>query len=104
MQLAKSFVDHHRLNCACSDLPGSFSANAKSSLSARNEVPVASVWLFCVVRRRLGFSQTEFAERIGVSLDTIRNWEQGKRSPTGAATALLKVLDKAPEVALAALR
>jgi len=56
------------------------------------------------VRRRLGFSQAEFAERIDVSLDTIRNWEQGKRSPTGAAKALLKVLDKAPEVALAALR
>lgn len=55
------------------------------------------------VRRRLGFSQAEFAERIDVSLDTIRNWEQGKRSPTGAAKALLKVLDKAPEAALAAL-
>lgn len=55
------------------------------------------------VRRRLGFSQTEFAERIDVSLDTIRNWEQGKRTPTGAAKALLKVLDKAPEAALAAL-
>jgi putative transcriptional regulator len=56
------------------------------------------------VRRRLGFSQSEFAERIDVSLDTIRNWEQGKRCPTGAAKALLKVLDKAPEVALMALR
>ena len=55
------------------------------------------------VRRRLGFSQAEFAERINVSLDTIRNWEQGKRCPTGAAKALLKVLDKAPEAALAAL-
>lgn len=55
------------------------------------------------VRRRLGFSQAEFAERINVSLDTIRNWEQGKRCPTGAAKALLRVLDKAPEVALAAL-
>jgi putative transcriptional regulator len=55
------------------------------------------------VRRRLGFSQAEFAERIDVSLDTIRNWEQGKRCPTGAAKALLKVLDKAPEAALAAL-
>ena len=55
------------------------------------------------VRRRLGFSQSEFAERIEVSLDTIRNWEQGKRCPTGAAKALLKVLDKAPEAALAAL-
>ena len=55
------------------------------------------------VRRRLGFSQSEFAERIDVSLDTIRNWEQGKRCPTGAAKALLKVLDKAPEAALVAL-
>jgi putative transcriptional regulator len=55
------------------------------------------------VRRRLGFSQAEFAERIDVSLGTIRNWEQGKRSPTGAAKALLKNLDKAPEAALAAL-
>lgn len=55
------------------------------------------------VRKRLGFSQAEFAERINVSLDTIRNWEQGKRCPTGAAKALLKVLDKAPEIALAAL-
>ena len=56
------------------------------------------------VRRRLGFSQAEFAQRIDVSLDTIRNWEQGKRCPTGAAKALLKVLDKAPEAALMALR
>ncbi len=55
------------------------------------------------VRRRLGFSQAEFATRIDVSLETIRNWEQGKRSPTGAGKALLKVLDKAPEAALAAL-
>lgn len=55
------------------------------------------------VRRRLGFSQAEFAECIDVSLDTIRNWEQGKHCPTGAAKALLKVLDKAPEAALAAL-
>jgi putative transcriptional regulator len=55
------------------------------------------------VRRRLGFSQAEFAECIDVPIDTIRNWEQGKRCPTGAAKALLKVLDKAPEAALAAL-
>jgi len=55
------------------------------------------------VRRRLGLSQAAFSQRIDVSLDTIRNWEQGKRCPTGAAKALLKVLDKAPEAALAAL-
>ena len=55
------------------------------------------------VRMRLGLSQAEFSQRIEVSLETIRNWEQGKRCPTGAAKALLKVLDRAPEAALAAL-
>lgn len=55
------------------------------------------------VRKRLGLTQLEFSQRIDVSLDTIRNWEQAKRCPTGAAKALLKVLDKAPESALLAL-
>jgi len=55
------------------------------------------------VRKRLGLTQSEFSRRIDVSLDTIRNWEQGKRRPTGAAKALLKILDKAPELALRAL-
>ncbi len=55
------------------------------------------------VRKRLGLSQAEFSARIDVSIDTVRNWEQGKRCPTGVAKALLKVLDKAPEAALTAL-
>ncbi len=55
------------------------------------------------VRHRLGLSQAEFSARIDVSLETIRNWEQGKRSPTGAAKSLLKILDGAPKAALAAL-
>ena len=55
------------------------------------------------IRERLGLSQAEFSRRIHVSLETVRNWEQGKRVPSGAARALLKVLDKAPETALAAL-
>ena len=56
------------------------------------------------VRHRMGLSQAEFALRIEVSIETIRNWEQGKRSPTGAAKALLRLLDKAPELALQTLR
>ena len=55
------------------------------------------------VRQRLGLTQQELSQRIEVSLETIRNWEQGKRSPTGAAIALLKALDRAPEAALGAL-
>jgi len=55
------------------------------------------------VRLRTGLTQAAFAGRIGVPLDTVRNWEQGKRSPAGPARALLKVLDHSPEAALAAL-
>jgi putative transcriptional regulator len=54
-------------------------------------------------RKRLGLTQAELSLRIGVSIDTIRNWEQGKRCPTGAARSLFKILDKAPEASLAAL-
>ncbi len=56
------------------------------------------------VRKRLGFTQHEFARRINVPQETIRNWEQGKRRPPGAAKALLRVLDKAPETAQFVLR
>ena len=55
------------------------------------------------VRRRTGLTQAAFAARIGVPLDTVRNWEQGKRAPAGPARALLRVLDRAPEAALPAL-
>ena len=55
------------------------------------------------VRKRLGFTQQEFARRIDVPQEALRNWEQGKRCSTGAAKALLRVLDKAPETALFAL-
>ena len=56
------------------------------------------------VRRRVGMTQSEFSQKIDVSIETIRNWEQGKRSPTGAAKALLKLLDRSPELALIALK
>ena len=55
------------------------------------------------VRQRLGLTQQELPQRIDVSFETMRDWEQGKRSPTGAAKALLRVLDRAPEAALGAL-
>ncbi len=55
------------------------------------------------VRGRTGLTQTVFAARIGVPVETVRNWEQGKRSPRGPARALLKVLEQAPETAFAVL-
>jgi putative transcriptional regulator len=55
------------------------------------------------VRRKVGLSQVAFARRIGVPVDTVRNWEQGKRAPQGPARALLRIIDRAPEAALSAL-
>jgi putative transcriptional regulator len=55
------------------------------------------------VRARTRLTQAEFAARIGVPIETVRNWEQGKRSPRGPARALLKVIERAPDVAFAAL-
>jgi putative transcriptional regulator len=55
------------------------------------------------VRGRTGLTQAAFAARIGVPVETVRNWEQGKRSPRGPARALLKVLEEAPDAAFAVL-
>jgi len=55
------------------------------------------------VRGSTGLTQIAFAERIGVPVETVRNWEQGKRSPRGPARALLKVIEQAPAAAFAAL-
>ena len=55
------------------------------------------------VRAKLGASQTEFALMIGVSVATLRNWEQGRRTPDGPALALLRVAAKNPKVVADAL-
>ena len=55
------------------------------------------------LRTRLHLTQAEFAARIGVPIETVRTWEQGKREPRGPARALLKVIENAPEVAFAVL-
>ena len=55
------------------------------------------------LRRRARLTQLEFAARLGVPVETIRNWEQGKRMPRGPARALLAVIAHAPEIVFAAL-
>ena len=55
------------------------------------------------LRRRACLTQQEFAARVGVPVETIRNWEQGKRMPRGPARALLAVIAHAPETVFAAL-
>ena len=55
------------------------------------------------LRQRMRLSQADFARMLRVSLRTLQNWEQGRRSPTGPAAALLRVMDREPRAALRAL-
>jgi putative transcriptional regulator len=50
------------------------------------------------IREKMGLSQSLFANRFGLSVYSLRNWEQGKRQLDSAARAYLKVIDKAPDI------
>jgi len=56
------------------------------------------------VRTKTGLSQDQFAETFGVSVATLRNWEQGRRAPEGAARVLLTVIDRDPTAVMRALK
>jgi putative transcriptional regulator len=55
------------------------------------------------IRAKAGLSQTEFSHLLGVSVRTLQDWEQGRRSPSGAARTLLMVVDKNPQAVLDAV-
>lgn len=55
------------------------------------------------VREQTGLSQADFARLMRVSVKTLQNWEQQRRTPTGPAAALLKIVAAAPELALKSL-
>jgi putative transcriptional regulator len=51
-----------------------------------------------LIRRKTRASQSVFAKLLNVSPSSIRQWEQGKRKPTGSTKVLLEVLDKEPHI------
>lgn len=50
------------------------------------------------LRRFIGLTQSEFAQAMGISVHTLRNWEQGRRQPHGSAIALLRIAAKHPRI------
>ena len=54
-------------------------------------------------RQNTGLSQAEFAEALQISKRTLQEWEQGRRSPSGAAQALIRIAGRHPEVVREAL-
>jgi putative transcriptional regulator len=55
------------------------------------------------VREQTGLSQGDFAKLMRVSVKTLQNWEQQRRTPSGPAAALLKIVSVAPKLALKSL-
>ena len=56
------------------------------------------------LRESMHLSQPEFARRFGFNLGTLRQWEQGRSSPDGAARTLLVVIQKSPDAVCEAVR
>ena len=52
------------------------------------------------LRARYGLSQPKFAALLGISVGTLRNWEQGRRKPEGSARVLLRIAARHPDVVL----
>jgi putative transcriptional regulator len=61
-------------------------------------VHVPSALDVSAVRRRTGLTQAAFSRRIGVSAATLRNWEQGRRTPEGPARVQLAMLERNPHI------
>jgi putative transcriptional regulator len=70
---------------------------------ARRVTPPSEPDDVSAIRHRLGLSQAQFAARFGFSVETIRNYEQGHRRPTGPARVLLRVIASEPDAVTRAL-
>lgn len=70
---------------------------------AKGELEPAAVYVpetvdVAAIRKKLKLSQTAFAERYGLPVGTVRDWEQERRSPDRAAVVLLSIIDRNPDV------
>jgi putative transcriptional regulator len=59
---------------------------------------VASGEDIVALRKFVGLTQTRFAQALGISVHTLRNWEQGRRYPDGPALALLRIAARHPSI------
>lgn len=73
----------------------------RAAASRSYEVPESDV---AAIRDAYGLSQDQFAALLGISVRTLQNWEQGRRSPRGPARVLLRVAARHPEAVLDVVR
>ncbi len=76
-------------------------AKGKRKPGARSHRIVVDRNFVAAARLKAGLSQEQFAKVTGASLGTVRKWERGERSPSGAAQMLVRILARAPELVIA---
>jgi putative transcriptional regulator len=87
-------ADYERLLSGLSDAL----AEPELHLAPQSGVYMPSVIDVAAIRKSTGLSQPAFASRIGIPVSTLRNWEQGHRSPQGPARVLLALLERNPRI------
>ncbi len=80
---------------------GAYLRGNKKAVARVDRIDPESV---AAIRAKLRLSQKAFSSAFGISPATLRNWEQGRRQPTGAARVLLRVAAKHPKAVLEAVR
>lgn len=84
------------------DGKGGFSRKAIDPKVFRRDQKTAWDKGIAATRQKLGLSQSSFARLLGISIRTLHHWEQGTRTPSGAARVLLRVATLHPKVVLEA--
>jgi putative transcriptional regulator len=85
-----------------SDGKGGFTRRAVDPKAFRRAQKAAWDKSIAATRQKLGLSQSRFARLLGISVRTLHHWEQGSRTPSGAARVLLRVAAQHPEAVLEA--
>ncbi len=81
-----------------SGIKTSFTKKELDSLGVKIPEVQLSTFQIKEIREQMNLSQTVFARLLNVSPSSIRQWEQGKRKPTGATKVLLELLKKSPHL------
>jgi putative transcriptional regulator len=82
------------------DGKGGFTRRAVDPKSFRRAQKAAWDKSIAATREKIGLSQSGFARLLGISVRTLHHWEQGSRTPSGAAQVLLRVAAQHPEALL----
>ncbi|MBV7387348.1 helix-turn-helix domain-containing protein [Pasteurellaceae bacterium TAE3-ERU1] len=88
-------LDEPELAGYAADLAETIDQMKRGDYARKTVVHSSPIW---ETRQKSGLSQNKFAQKLGISVNTLKSWEQGQRQPSGAAATLIKLLHKRPDL------